>query len=240
MPPQPEARHLESIAEHSLYLSGVNADRTRYTFQIFKRFFVGTSLLEMGPAEGVMTELLARLDDMELAVVEGAKTFCDDLRRRFPSVGITNSLFEDFMPARQFDNIVLGHVLEHVEDPVDILTRASRWLSPGGRILAAVPNSRSLHRQAAVIMNMLAFEEQLNDMDRHHGHRRVYNPETFRRDFLSAGLKIDMFGGYWIKPVSNKQIEDNWTPAMVDAFMALGERYPDIAAEIYVVASRPH
>jgi hypothetical protein len=36
--------------------------------------------------------------------------------------------------------------------------------------------------------------------------------------------------------VSNKQIEANWTPEMLDAFMQLGERYPDIAGEIYVVA----
>ena len=28
-----------------------------------------------------------------------------------------------------------------------------------------------------------------------------------------------------------------WTPAMIEAFMQLGERYPDIAGEIYVLAS---
>lgn len=70
------------------------------------------------------------------------------------------------------------------------------------------------------------------------GHRRVLNPETFRNAFLRAGLKIEVFGGYWMKPVSNAQIEASWTPEMIDAFMALGERYPDIAGEIYVVASR--
>ena len=41
-----------------------------------------------------------------------------------------------------------------------------------------------------------------------------------------------------MKPVSNAQIEASWTPEMVEAFMVLGERYPDIAGEIYVVASR--
>ncbi len=87
-------------------------------------------------------------------------------------------------------------------------------------------------------MGLLDFEEQLNEADLHHGHRRVYNPETFRRDFRAAGLSIEVFGGYWLKPLSNGQIEADWTPRMLGAFMTLGERYPDIAGEIYVVAGR--
>jgi 2-polyprenyl-3-methyl-5-hydroxy-6-metoxy-1,4-benzoquinol methylase len=120
-----------------------------------------------------------------------------------------------------------------------ILKRAARWLSPDGRIFAAVPNSRSLHRQAAVIMDLLPFEEALNEADRHHGHRRVYNPETFRRDFSLANLTIEIFGGYWLKPVSNSQIERDWSREMLEGFMRLGERYPDIAGEIYIVARAP-
>jgi hypothetical protein len=86
-------------------------------------------------------------------------------------------------------------------------------------------------------MGLLKEEHELNETDRHHGHRRVYDPESLRGDFLSAGLHIDFFGGYWVKPLSNAQIEDSWTPQMLQAFMKLGERYPDIAGEIYVVAN---
>ncbi|MCI4429953.1 MAG: hypothetical protein JHC40_12385 [Burkholderiales bacterium] len=73
-------------------------------------------------------------------------------------------------------------------------------------------------------------------MDIHHGHRRVFNRESFRGAFLQAGLAIDIFGGYWLKPVSNQQIEQSWSSAMPDAFMSLRERYPDIAAENCVLA----
>jgi hypothetical protein len=86
-------------------------------------------------------------------------------------------------------------------------------------------------------MGLLETEHSLNETDLHHGHRRVYDPESFRADFHSAGFKIEVFGGYWIKPLSNSQIEASWTPEMLEAFMQLGERYPDIAGEIYVVAS---
>jgi 2-polyprenyl-3-methyl-5-hydroxy-6-metoxy-1,4-benzoquinol methylase len=236
MPETSEIAHLERIASNSLYAAGANSATVRYSFEIFKRFMRGTTLLELGPAEGVMTDLLATLP-FELTLVDGASQFCEDLKRRHPRATVVHALFEEFETQQKFDNIVLGHVLEHVNDPVDILRRCRQWLAPGGRVLAAVPNARSLHRQAAVIMGMLAIEEEMNEMDRHHGHRRVFNPETYRAAFTQAGLTIEQFGGYWLKPLANKQIEEWFTPEMLHAFMKLGERYPDIAGELYVVAT---
>ena len=233
-----ERERLERIAGNSLYAAGVNTDTVRYSFRIFARYLRGESILELGPAEGVMTELLAGTGKA-LTVVEGSRAFCDAIAARLPSVRVVNALFEDFAPAERFDNIVLGHVLEHVEDPAAIVARTAEWLTPQGRILAAVPNSRSLHRQAAVIMKLLPAEDALNEMDVHHGHRRVFDPESFRQCFLAADLAIEIFGGYWLKPLSNRQIEATWTPQMLEAFMQLGERYPDIAGEIYVVAALP-
>ena len=235
---QSEKERLENISNVSLYCAGVNSYTIKYSFKIAQRYLVGDSILEMGPAEGVMTELLATTGK-KLTLVEGSGLFCDSLRRRFPQANTVHTLFEEFQCSETFDNIILGHVLEHVEDPVHILSLAKQWLKPGmGRLFGAVPNARSVHRQAAVIMGLLRQEDTLNEMDFHHGHRRVFNPETFRNAFSQAGLRIEIFGGYWMKPLSNAQIEASWTPEMIEAFMVLGERYPDIAGEIYVVASR--
>jgi 2-polyprenyl-3-methyl-5-hydroxy-6-metoxy-1,4-benzoquinol methylase len=232
-----EKNHLEHIANQSLYAAGANSASIKYSYKIAQRYLVGDNLLEMGPAEGVMTELLATTGK-RLTLVEGSSLFCDALRQRFPQANVVHALFEEFRPMERFDNIVLVRALEHVQDPVDILRRAKQWLKPdGGRLFAAVPNARSLHRQAAVIMKMLPQEDALNEMDVHHGHRRVFDPESFRSIFYRAGLEIEIFGGYWMKPVSNKQIEENWSEEMLEAFMQLGERYPDIAGEIYVVAT---
>jgi 2-polyprenyl-3-methyl-5-hydroxy-6-metoxy-1,4-benzoquinol methylase len=230
-----EADRLASIAADSWYARGANAATVLYSARVFERFWRGTRCLEMGPAEGLMTPILAGAF-AELTVVEGAFAFVEDLRRRFPGVEVIHSLFEEYEPAGRFDTIVLGHVLEHVEDPRDILARAGSWLADGGRICAAVPNARSIHRQAAVTMGLLPDEHALNDTDRHHGHRRVFDPETLRDAVRGAGLRVHHLGGYWLKPVSNGQIEATWTAEMLEAFMALGERHPDIAAEIYVIA----
>ncbi|MEO5772694.1 MAG: class I SAM-dependent methyltransferase [Sphingomicrobium sp.] len=231
-----EMQRLAGIASDSWYAQGANGWTTAYSFEVFQRFITAGPILELGPAEGVMTDSLASLG-LPLTVVEGSEVFCRDIQRRHPAAKVHHSLFEDFEPTEQFQNIILGHVLEHVEDPVRLLTSARQWLLPRGRVICAVPNSRSLHRQVGVMMGLLDFEEALNEADHHHGHRRVYNPETFRRDFLQAGYEIDYFGGYFMKPLSNSQIESSFTPEMVRTFMKLGERYPDIAAELVIVAS---
>jgi len=231
-----ERQRIEGIAKDSWYAKGVNLNTVLYSADIFKRFWRKPSCLEMGPAEGHMTKILAQEFD-ELTIIEGVKSFCLDLEINFPKAKVIHSLFEDYNTQEKFDTIILGHVMEHVENPVEILKKAKTWLSSEGVICAAVPNARSLHRQAAVIMGILETENSLNETDIHHGHRRVYNPESFRADFIKAGLKIKHFGGYWLKPVSNSQIEKDWNEQMLAAFMQLGERYPDIAGEIYVIAS---
>lgn len=230
-----EQKRLDDIAEHSLYGAGLNRNTIHHSFEIMKRFIRPGPILELGPAEGHMTDLLVGLGQ-PLTCVDGGKLFCDSIAARYPEVETVHSLFEEYVPPISFESIILGHVLEHVEDPVAILSLASRWLTPTGRIMAAVPNARSLHRQAAVLMGLLSFEEELNEADHHHGHRRVYTPETFRRDFTQAGLDIEVFGGYWLKPLSNAQLEATHTKEMIDAFMKLGERYPDISGEIYIIA----
>jgi 2-polyprenyl-3-methyl-5-hydroxy-6-metoxy-1,4-benzoquinol methylase len=230
---------LEQIAADSWYEEPVNAASIQYSGEIFARHLTGRggSCLELGPAEGVMTQTLGRLFT-SLTLVDGSEQFCAELRRRYPNARVVHSLFEDFDPGHQFNAIVLGHVLEHVEDPRSLLAAARGWLAADGVLFAAVPNARSLHRQAAVLMGLLAEEHELNDTDRHHGHRRVYDPESLCADVRAAGLRIRTFGGYWIKPLSNAQIDETFTPEMIRAFMVLGERYPDVAAEIYVVATR--
>ena len=232
-----EHARLAAIAADSWYGKGINATTVAYSVRIFSRHWRRGSCLELGPAEGLATaSLVGQFDD--LTCVDGAESFCTALATRYPHIKVTCSLFEQYEPGRCFDNIVLGHVLEHVDNPVTILARAKEWLNADGRVFAAVPNARSLHRQMGVVMNLLATEDTLNPLDLHHGHRRVYTPESFRNDFRAAGLRVEMFGGYWIKPVANAHLEAHWTPEMIEAAMAVGERYPDIAAEIYVVAGR--
>ncbi len=234
-----EHEYLESVAKSLdyAYIEGVNLDTVQYSGKVFARYLRdGESILELGPAEGNMTDILYPRFSGDYMVVDAVASYIEDLKRKYPDIKGEAALFEEYQPGRLFDSIVLGHVLEHVENPVDILARCKSWLKSEGKIMVSVPNCNSIHRQAAVLMGLQTSVNDLSEMDRTHGHRRVYSRQELSDDFKNAGFHIIEMGGYWLKPLSNAQLEASWTKEMIDAFMVLGERYPEIAAEIYVIA----
>lgn len=191
--------------------------------------------LELGSAEGEMTRFLVN-DFQELTVVDGA----GDLLERIPeysNVIKVCSLFEAFEPARNFDTIIMEHILEHVDDPVALLKRSKQWLAPGGVLIVGVPNANSIHRLVAVKMGLLPTPCSLNARDRALGHRRVYTHETLRKDLEESELNIVETGGVFFKPLSNAQIQENWNEEMINGFYELGKDFPELAAEIYAVCT---
>ena len=191
--------------------------------------------MELGCADGQMTQYLTD-DFMELTAVDGAKDLLDIIPERDNLIKV-HSLFEDFSPGKQYDFIILEHVLEHVDDPVALIRRLKNWLSPGGKCFLGVPNGHSIHRLAAAKMGMLDHPCQLNERDHSLGHRRVYTPETFREDIEKSGLIIEELGGVYFKPVSNGQIENEWSEAMMDGFYESGKDFPEHAAEIFALCT---
>lgn len=100
-----------------------------------------------------------------------------------------------------------------------------------------VPIGHSIHRLVAVKMGLLNDPCQLNSRDHALGHRRVYTPQTFRADIEKSGLKVQESGGVYFKPLSNRQIQENWSEEMIRGFYELGKDFPEFAAEIYVVCN---
>jgi 2-polyprenyl-3-methyl-5-hydroxy-6-metoxy-1,4-benzoquinol methylase len=246
-----EKTNLETISRRSIYASGIAAYGTKYCCSIFQRFLKPKSILELGPAEGLMTDILyppstCDNDYTDYTVVDGSETFIAQIKKKYPGINAVVSLFEDFKPSRKFDNIILGHVLEHVVDPVKILQICRIWLNEQGIILAAVPNKNSIHRQIGLKMGLLSALDDFSEKDKLHGHRRVFGVKSFQECFIKAGLNIVKQGGYWLKPFSDKQIEGLFKQSsdeidvnnMIQSFMEIGEEHPDIAGEIYIIASR--
>lgn len=205
----------------------------RFRYQTLKPFLLGPEGLELGPAEGEMTRFLVQ-DFARLTVVDGAGELLACIPDE-PSLIKVHALFEEYVPDRQFNTIVMEHILEHVEQPVALLQRVKGWLGPGGRLLAGVPNGHSIHRLVAVKMGLLKEPCELNQRDLALGHRRVYTPQTLRHDLETAGLHVAEMGGVFFKPLSNQQIQDHWTEEMVQGFYELGKDFPAYAAELYAV-----
>jgi len=205
----------------------------RYRYQSIKDWFKGDNALELGTSDGTMTNLLVN-DFKSLVTVDGSQELIDVIPQR-PNLRKICSYFENFEPNEKFDTILMEHILEHVDDPVGLLKRAKKWLSPEGVIIAGVPNGDSIHRLAAVEMGLLKTKTQLNDRDHILGHQRVYTMESFLNDIKSTGLDIKHKGGVFLKPLSNGQIDKDWSNEMMDAFYNLGKQFPDHCAEIFVV-----
>jgi len=231
-----ERKRVESIGNDSRYGVGINGTITKFAFSKVAPYLSG-QILELGPAEGLMTELIVKYGFLP-ELVEGSETLCANLSRKFPQLTINHSLFEEYNTDNKFDLIIMGHVLEHVENPEEILRKYSDYLKPDGFIWVAVPNANSIHRQVAVEMGLLGSVYDLNEADRQHGHRRVFDTKLLNDVFLAADLTNEITSGYWLKPLSNAQIEATWTPTMIDAFARMGSKYPEIAGEIIAVAKK--
>lgn len=205
----------------------------RFRYQTLKPHLQGPDGLELGPAEGEMTQFLVN-DFIRLTVVEGASELLAQIPE-YPKLKKVHSLFEDFQPEQRFNTIIMEHILEHVDRPVELLERVKEWLAPGGKILMGVPNGKSIHRLVAVKMGLLTQPCELNSRDHALGHRRVYTQDTLKADIQASGLNLVEMGGVFFKPLSNKQIQDHWSEEMIQGFYELGKDFPENAAELYAV-----
>ena len=153
--------------------------------------------MELGSADGEMTQYL--IDDFQqLTSVDGSKELLE-MMPSYDNHEKVHSFFEDYQPEKKYNTVVMEHILEHVDDPVDIMKRAKQWLEDDGVMLLGVPNALSIHRLAAVKMGLLATPHELNERDHQLGHQRVYSMATFIADIEDSGLQIIEKGGVFFK-----------------------------------------
>ncbi|MED3549814.1 class I SAM-dependent methyltransferase [Cytobacillus praedii] len=228
---------------HTNILSGWENLYSIMRMELFKRFsmfFTGEKVLELGCGDGEMTSHIVEYFK-DVTVVDGSKTMLEECQVRlnqYQNINYELSTFEDYNPEKNFDTIIMSHILEHLDEPVDFLRQVKEWLNPNGRIIIAVPNAGSLHRRVAVKMGLLKSCDALNEQDLLLGHRRVYYPETLQEDCKLAGYKTAFLGGLMLKPLTNRQIEKDWSPEMIKGFIDLGDDLPELSAEIYIILER--
>lgn len=196
-------------------------------------------LLEMGYGTGLIATKLLEAG-RSLDVLEGSSRLIDFAGERHQGqpIEFVHSMFETFVPDEPYDAVLALHVLEHVDEPVVVARQIAGWLRSGGTIVAVTPNSRSLHRMLGVAMGL---QEQLDDLsERDHlvGHQRVYDLDGLRADLQSAGFEVTGEFGYFLKPLSNRQMLD-WPDEVLEGFNKLATQVPaDLCANIGLVARK--
>jgi SAM-dependent methyltransferase len=215
-----------------------------YMIRSFEPFFRPGSLLELGSYKGDFTRrFLDRFDDV--TCVEASDAAMAEARRALGDrVQYVNALFETATLPRRYDNIVLTHVLEHLDDPVRVLKRINdEWLAEGGRFFLVCPNANAPSRQIAVKMGLITHNAAVTPAEAEHGHRCTYTLDTLERDAVAAGLNVVHRSGIFFKALANFQWDrllqtDIISPAYLEGCYKLGQLYPDLCSSIFLMCER--
>ena len=215
-----------------------------YMIRSFKPFFRPDNLLELGSFKGDFTRRFrAHFDD--ITCVEASGEAIEEARRSLgESVQFVHSTFETATLPRRYDNIVMTHVLEHLDDPVRVLKRVNdEWLAEGGRFFLVCPNANAPSRQIAVKMGLISHNDAVTPSEAAHGHRCTYTLDTLERDAVAAGLKVVHRSGIFFKALANFQWDrllqtDIISKEYLEGCYQLGQIYPDFCSSIFLMCER--
>jgi 2-polyprenyl-3-methyl-5-hydroxy-6-metoxy-1,4-benzoquinol methylase len=201
-----------------------------YPHRMMARFGKVEALLELGLGHGFTAELFAQSCSRHV-IIEGASTVIDLFRQRHPQFSgeIVLGYFETYAPKELFDVIVMGFVLEHVNDPDQILARYRQFLKPGGKMYITVPNAKSLNRRLGLELGIIDNIYSLNCNDIAQGHQRQYCRDTLRETLQRARYRITHEEGIYLKPLPLsvlKTLPD--FRANLQAMLKVGVDFPDL------------
>ncbi len=215
-----------------------------FMLRSFEPFFREGNLLELGSFRGEFTKRLIPYFD-DITCVEASNEAVVSARRELNNkVKIINSPFESVNLPDRYDNIILTHVLEHLDDPVGTLKRINReWLSEAGRLFLVCPNAHAPSRQIAVRMGLISHNVAVTEAEVEHGHRITYTLDTLERDARAGGLRVVYRSGIFFKALANYQWDrllatDIISKEYLDGCYDLGQVYPDLCSSIFLLCER--
>ena len=215
-----------------------------YMVKSYLPFSVKGNLLELGSFKGDFTKrLLPHFDD--ITCVEASTAAIKHAQKELGSdLTYINSIFEEAQLPTKYDNIILTHTLEHIDDPVKLLKKINNeWLSNKGRLFLVCPNANAPSRQIAVKMGLISHNYSVTAAEKEHGHRVTYSLDTLERDIKQGGLKVIHRSGIFFKALANFQwdrlLKTNIiSKEYLDGCFALGHQYPDLCSSIYLVCEK--
>jgi 2-polyprenyl-3-methyl-5-hydroxy-6-metoxy-1,4-benzoquinol methylase len=240
------------MRDHNKEYQDNKASKYTYDFDtIIRKYLLKTlapyfkrdhAALELGCYKGDMTEKILEHFGT-VAVVEASSDLAGIVQRRFPGkVSVVTSTIEAARIEAKYGNIFVVHTLEHLDDPVGVLTKIRGWLAPTGHLFAAVPNANALSRQIAVKMGLVEYNAAVTPAEAKHGHRRTYTMDVLLSQLRGAGYRIVDYGGVLVKPLANFQFDQAIAHGIVndgylDACNDLAKTYPELSASLFAVCA---
>jgi len=237
-------KELKDTADHK-YAYNFDFDvMHRFMIQAFEPFYRKGSCLELGSFKGDFTRrLLPQFDD--ITCVEASDEAIRTAKNEFgDKVKFIHSLFEEASLPGKYDNIILTHVLEHLDDAVGVMKRINNeWLSDSGRFFLVCPNANAPSRQIAVKMGLITHNNAITPAEAEHGHRITYTLDTLERDARAAGLNVVYRSGIFFKALANFQWDrllntDIISEEYLQGCYQLGQVYPDLCSSIFLMCEK--
>jgi 2-polyprenyl-3-methyl-5-hydroxy-6-metoxy-1,4-benzoquinol methylase len=215
-----------------------------YMMRTFIPLFKEGSCLELGSFKGDFTRRLVP-HFKDLTCVEASDQAIETAKNEFgDKVKFINGLFEEVTLPRKYDNIVLTHVLEHLDDPVGVMKRINdEWLTDNGRFFLVCPNANAPSRQIAVKMGLITHNSAITPSEEKHGHRITYSLDTLERDARAAGLSVVQRSGIFFKALANFQWDqllntDIISKEYLEGCYQLGHLYPNLCSSIFIMCEK--
>ena len=194
----------------------------------------GGSLLELGLGHGYSTRAFSTHFQRHV-VIDGSPEVIRQFRENFPDVHveIQEAYFEQFDTTEKFDVVVMGFVLEHVDDPALILRAYKRFLKPGGSVFVAVPNCQALNKRFGYAAGLIPDVTHLSAADDALGHHRLFTVESLHSLVMDAGYRAKLTEGIFLKPITTQQIRElQLSEAILNAMLVVGVEYPELCVGI--------
>jgi 2-polyprenyl-3-methyl-5-hydroxy-6-metoxy-1,4-benzoquinol methylase len=182
----------------------------------------GHRLLEIGVGSGSFLTA-ARQTGYEVMGCDLSASICQRVRHTY-HIPMHGGHLTALAGESRFDVVVMNHVLEHVDQPIELLRDVHRLLSPRGIVHIAVPN---IGCWEAWLPGWTSYEPY---------HLAYFTPQTLKRVVFASGLAIEhlatheSFSG-WFLAVLRSALRVNQAGGAVTR--------PPITSARYAKASRP-
>ena len=196
----------------------------------------GGSLLELGLGHGFTASIFNKYFSKHV-IIEGSQVVIDLFNQRKPDfpASVVKDFFETFESNELFDCIIMGFILEHVDDPDFLLERYKKYLKSDGVIYIAVPNAKSLNRRLGFELGMIEDIYSMNSNDLSLGHKRQFCRDTLHDLVNRHGYTITHEEGIYLKPLplsTLKTLPD--FRANLEAMLRVGIGFPDLCVAILI------
>ena len=145
-------------------------------------------LLDLGCGAGALGAAVKARQDCHVTGIDHSQAAHTEAKKNLDRAIFADitALYE-FDPVEPFDCIIFADVLEHLADPLKVLSRFSRRLAPGGVIVASLPNVAHPHIVRELASNLFRYVPA-GTLDA--SHFRFFTSISAQQLFAAARLRV--------------------------------------------------